>query len=158
MRYTNFINKIATFYPTNRAKDDDKNVFYFDYSSLPSKSVVDFNIVIGALEIDKNYILHLSIDCNDGSRKIDTDIPIKGSKVSKDNLIESLGISTGSYTIHPASFNVDSGVCLYTASLTLKDDNENIYDTATTWFLTRLDPSYAKVNQDQQLPEPDRQN
>ena len=144
MNYIKYINKIASFYPIDAIHKNNQSVFYIDYENLPSTGMVDFAVVLGALEISKNYILHLNIRCNDGSVKIDTDISISGDQVNKDNLIEQFGISTGSFTIHPTQFNVSTGINFYIATLTLKDTNENIYDNSTTWFLTRPDPDNNK--------------
>ena len=137
---TNFTNKIAAFYPIKLGSKETKNIFYIDDEKLPSISVVGFYIVLAGLQLHKVFKVHLTIIDENNQVIVDTDNTVNTDDLPEENIILDKEISTGTFSISPKPFHVQTGTHIYRAFIILKDSSENIYDNASTWFLTRPDP------------------
>lgn len=137
---TNFINKIGAFYPIKLSSNESKHTFYINYEELPSLSVVGFYIVLAGLQLHQMFTVHLTITNDTGETLVDTDNTINPDDLPEENIVKELGISTGIFSINPRSFNVQTGIHAYKASVILKDASGKVWDNASTWFLTRPDP------------------
>lgn len=141
MNNMNFINKIGSFYPINLVAKNSHNAFYIDYEKLPSTSIIGFYIVLTGLQIHKVFNVHLIIEGDDNKIIINTKNTINADELPEDNLIKEKGLTSGTFTISPKQFDIPDGVHTYLATAILEDTDGNIWDNATTWFVTRPDPS-----------------
>ena len=139
MKKPNFLNKIATFYPTNSKNGNGSPIFYINYDNAPLTIELYLNCVLAGLTPEKSYIVHLNILSDDGTTKVDTDNYITGQDMFEGNYIKEENINTGSFTITTPKFIVNPGIHYYDVSLILKDSDGNIWDNGSTWFLTRPD-------------------
>lgn len=137
----NFINKIGSFYPINLVAKNSHNAFYIDYEKLPSTSIIGFYIVLTGLQIHKVFNVNLIIEGDDNKIIINTKNTINADELPEDNLIKEKGLTSGTFTISPKQFDIPDGVHTYLATAILEDTDGNIWDNATTWFVTRPDPS-----------------
>ncbi|UNL37692.1 hypothetical protein G8B26_10895 [Limosilactobacillus reuteri] len=141
MNNMNFINKIGSFYPINLVAKNSHNAFYIDYEKLPSTSIIGFYIVLTGLQIHKVFNVNLIIEGDDNKIIINTKNTINADELPEDNLIKEKGLTSGTFTISPKPFDIPDGVHTYLATAILEDTDGNIWDNATTWFVTRPDPS-----------------
>ncbi|KKX43709.1 hypothetical protein L3C66_10195 [Lactiplantibacillus plantarum subsp. plantarum] len=138
---TKFLNKIAMFYPTNRTQANSKPIFHFTYETLPSVSILQFNVALTAINVKKkNYILNLKIINDENDALVDTNTPVDATKLIFDEQ-KLINHEYGStlILITPPQFTISSKQHLYEATLQLLDSDGKIYDTNTTWFLTKED-------------------
>lgn len=140
MTNVNFINKIGAFYPIKLSSKDSKHTFYIDYEQLPSQSVVGFYLVLAGMQLHQTFTVHLTITDDTGQVLVDTDNSIDSDSFPEENTIQEIGISTSTFSINPKTFPVQTGTHVYRASVVLKDASGDVWDNASTWFLTRLDP------------------
>lgn len=140
MTNVNFINKIGAFYPIKLSSKDSKHTFYIDYEQLPSQSVVGFYLVLAGMQLHQTFTVHLTITDDTGQVLVDTDNSIDSDSFPEENAVQEMGISTSTFSIIPRPFHVKTGTHAYRASVVLKDASGEVWDNASTWFLTRLDP------------------
>ena len=140
MNNANFINKIGAFYPINLAAKGNRQTFYVEYDELPSMSVVGFYIVLAGIQLHTSFKLHLTVFDDAGKVLVDTDNSIDSDSFPEENAVQEMGISTSTFSISPRPFHVKTGTHAYRASVVLKDASGEVWDNASTWFLTRLDP------------------
>lgn len=140
MNNANFINKIGAFYPINLAAKGNRQTFYVEYDELPSMSVVGFYIVLAGIQLHTSFKLHLTVFDDAGKVLVDTDNSIDSNSFPEENTVQEMGISTSTFSISPRPFHVKAGTHAYRASVVLKDASGEVWDNASTWFLTRLDP------------------
>ena len=140
MTNVNFINKIGAFYPIKLSSKDSKHTFYIDYEQLPSQSVVGFYLVLAGVQLHQTFTVHLTITDDTGQVLVDTDNSIDSDSFPEENAVQEMGISTSTFSISPRPFHVKTGTHAYRASVVLKDASGEVWDNASTWFLTRLDP------------------
>ena len=140
----NLINKIGAFYPIKLSSKDSKHTFYIDYEQLPSQSVVGFYLVLAGMQLHQTFTVHLTITDDTGQVLVDTDNSIDSDSFPEENAVQEMGISTSTFSISPRPFHVKTGTHAYRASVVLKDASGEVWDNASTWFLTRLDPDKAE--------------
>ncbi|GIC74387.1 hypothetical protein LFLT20_13910 [Limosilactobacillus fermentum] len=136
-----FLNKIAMIYPTNKIHAGDKPFFHFTYDTLPSVSIIQFNLALAGINIKKNdYILHLKIQNDEEDTLVDTYTPFDSADLdfSGKKMVDS-EYGTTMIQLTPPHFTISSKEHLYTATVTLQDSNGTSYDSSSTWFLTRLE-------------------
>lgn len=137
MRKPNFLNKIAAFYPIDLKDGNGSPIFYINYDKAPLIIELHLNCVLAGLTPEKSYIVHLNVLSDDGTTKVDSDNYITGKDIFEGNYIKEEKINTGSFTITTSRFVVNPGIHYYNVSLVLKDSDGNIWDNASTWFLTK---------------------
>lgn len=136
---TNYINKIGTIYPIN--PDNDQPMYYINYDKAPLKYQITLYFSLVAIEINRNYILHLNIKSSDGLTKVDTDLNVNGKELLEENRINEAGLTSGTFTVKSSIFRVNEGVNFYNVNLVLRDAETGIiYDSSDTHFVTRPDP------------------
>nr|DAG07243.1 MAG TPA: hypothetical protein [Caudoviricetes sp.] len=137
-----FLNKISMLYPINSAQTNENPIFYFEYETLPSVSIIQFNIAMTGIKVSKtDYILNLKITNDDQEDLVNTDTPFNASELSFDKS-KMIDKDYGSATIMltPPNFTITTKQHLYNVVLTLLDGSGVVYDISKTWFLTRKDP------------------
>ena len=90
MKKPNFLNKIATFYPTNSKNGNGSPIFYINYDNAPLTIELYLNCVLAGLTPEKSYIVHLNILSDDGTTKVDTDNYITGQDMFEGNYIKDI--------------------------------------------------------------------
>ncbi|WP_054653747.1 hypothetical protein [Limosilactobacillus equigenerosi] len=136
---TNYINKIGTIYPIN--PDNEQPMYYINYDKAPLKYQINLYFSLIAIEINRNYILHLNIKSSDGLTKVDTDLNVNGKELLEENRINEAGLTSGTFTVKSSIFRVNEGVNFYNVNLVLRDAETGIiYDSSDTHFVTRQDP------------------
>lgn len=141
MNNMNFINKIGSFYPINLVANNSHNAFYINYETLPNTSAIGFYMVLAGLQIHKVFTVNLIITADDNRIVVNTKNTVVTDELPEDNLIKEKGLTSGTFSISPKPFNIPDGVHTYLATAILEDTDGNIWDNATTWFVTRPDPS-----------------
>lgn len=137
----NFINKIGSFYPINLVANNSHNAFYINYETLPNTSAIGFYMVLAGLQIHKVFTVNLIITADDNRIVVNTKNTVVTDELPEDNLIKEKGLTSGTFSISPKPFDIPDGVHTYLATAILEDTDGNIWDNATTWFVTRPDPS-----------------
>ena len=141
MNNMNFINKIGSFYPINLVANNSHNAFYINYETLPNTSAIGFYMVLAGLQIHKVFTVNLIITADDNRIVVNTKNTVVTDELPEDNLIKEKGLTSGTFSISPKPFDIPDGFHTYLATAILEDTDVNIWDNATTWFVTRPDPS-----------------
>ena len=141
MNNMNFINKIGSFYPINLVANNSHNAFYINYETLPNTSAIGFYMVLAGLQIHKVFTVNLIITADDNRIVVNTKNTVVTDELPEDKLIKEKGLTSGTFSISPKPFDIPDGVHKYLATAILEDTDGNIWDNATTWFVTRPDPS-----------------
>lgn len=131
----NYTNKIGSLFPSDPKTGNP--IYHIQYDKAPMPYTLGLTLALVAFELNRDYVIHLTIICSDGETKIDEDLNLSGSKLDRDNVIDNSNLSSTTFSIKTRPFIINQGINQYMTSITLKDaQTGQIFDSMTTWFVT----------------------